>query len=417
MGANKVDILFVVDASDSMSPCFQKLRDNLRSFIQPLNQASFEIRYGLLAYNAGADGNKAIYEHTFVGGNDPSLVKSLYSSQINIDNYFTSDANKFLQALDSVRTQGDENSPLALDIASDFPFEPISDSRRVIAFFSNEKLEDGILEEEPLAEFQKVLQKMAKRKISFYGYLPACATAVMMKRLPRANIKAVPEGANCWDGIDFCQLLEQMGKSISASSLQTTREPEYQQAIYGQDRWESNVFIGTDDARREKILATGESAKLNMSKPLEWIHVKLFWKQEVDLDLHAFWGYRHSDFHVYFGQRNELDVTLDKDEGVGESGGAVGDYKEENITITSLKRVDKMIIATKNYTGDGRFSDYDGKVVVETSNGDNITVPLTSQSRDNWCVIAAIDNSNPAAPEVKNLNQTADDEPSVSDFI
>lgn len=108
---------------------------------------------------------------------------------------------------------------------------------------------------------------------------------------------------------------------------------------------------------------------------------------------------------------------MDKDEGIGESGGAVGDYKEENITITSLKRVDKMIIATKNYTGDGRFSDYDGKVVVETSNGDNITVPLTSQSRDNWCVIAAIDNSDPAAPEVKNLNQTADDEPSVSDFI
>ena len=76
-----------------------------------------------------------------------------------------------------------------------------------------------------------------------------------------------------------------------------------------------------------------------------------------------------------------------------------------------------MIIATKNYTGNGCFADYDGKVVVETSNGDNITVPLTSQSRDKWCVIAAIDNSDPAAPEVKNLNKTANKEPAVSDFI
>ena len=56
MGANKVDIVFVVDASDSMTPCFQKLRDNLRRFIQPLNQASFEIRYGLVAYNNPGQG-------------------------------------------------------------------------------------------------------------------------------------------------------------------------------------------------------------------------------------------------------------------------------------------------------------------------------------------------------------------------
>ena len=417
MGANKVDILFVVDASDSMSPCFQKLRDNLRRFIQPLNQASFEIRYGLLAYNAGADGHKAIYEHTCVCGNDPALVTSLYCPQRNPDKYFTRDADTFLRALDSIRTQGDENSPLALDIAADFPFAEIAESRRVIAFFSNEKLEDGILETEPLAKFQQVLQKIARRKISVYGYLPASNASAMMMRLPRAIIKAVDEGASCWDHVDFGQLLEQMGKSISVSSLQMVREPEYQKAIYGQDSWDPGAFVGAGDARRDKILATGESAKLNMSRPLEWIHVKLFWRQEVDLDLHAFWEKCPNNFHVYFGHKTAQDVTLDKDEGVGERGGAVGEYKEENITITSLDRIGKMLIATKNYTRQGRFADYDGKVVVETSNGDNITVPLTSQSRDVWCVIAAIDNSDPAAPEVKNLNRTTDGEPAVSDFI
>jgi hypothetical protein len=46
-----------------------------------------------------------------------------------------------------------------------------------------------------------------------------------------------------------------------------------------------------------------------------------------------------------------------------------------------------------------------------------MTVPLSSQSRDNWCVIAAIDNSDPAAPEVKNLNKTANKEPAAADFI
>lgn len=416
MGANKVDILFVVDASDSMSPCFQKLRDNLRRFILPLNQASFEIRFGLLAYNAGGDGNRAIYEHTFIGGNAATLVKELYSPNIDINKFFTNDANKFLNALDSVRTQGDENTPLALDIASDFPFNTPDESRRVIALFSNERLETGILENEPLAKFQQVLQKIAKRKIALYAYLPASNAAAMMTRLPKSIIKSVEEGPNCWNNIDFGQMLEQMGKSISTSSLQMTREPDYQKAIYGQNTWDTNVFVGDGDARRDKILATGESAKLNMSKPLEWIHVKLFWKQEVDLDLHAIYNCRQGDKHVYYSNKCEPNVVLDKDEGVGESGGAVGDYKEENITISSLQGISQMLIATKNFTGDGCFADYDGKVVVETSNGDNITVPLTSQSSDEWCVIAKIDNRHPETPEVKNLNETCDDEPEVGDF-
>lgn len=417
MGANKVDILFVVDASNSMSACFQQLRANLRSFIAPLDQASFEIRYGLLAHHAGlSDGNPA-YDNIFIGGNDTSLVTGLYSPQIDTDKYFTRDAGKFLRALESVRPGGDEDSFLALDIAADFPFEEISESRRVIAFFSDEKLEDGIRGTAPLAKFQSVLQKIAQRKISLYAYLPASNASAMMMRLPKSIIKSVEEGDGCWDHLDFGQMLEQMGKSISVSTLQMVSEPAYQKAIYGQDTWDPGAFVGAGDSRRDKILATGESAKLNMSKPLEWIHVKLFWKQKVDLDLHAFWSFRGSEFHVFYGDKRIQDVTLDKDEGIGERGGAVGAYKEENITITTLNRIGKMLIATKNYTGDGRFSDYDGKVVVETSNGDNITVPLTSQSRDNWCVIAAIDNSNPNAPEVKNLNQTTDDEPSVSDFI
>lgn len=416
MGANKVDILFVIDASDSMSPCFQKLRDNLRRFIMPLNQASFSIRFGLLAYNAGGDGRQAIYEHTFIAGNAPNLVKGLYASNPDAGKYFTSDANQFLRSLDSVRTQGDENTPLALDIASDFPFATPDESRRVIALFSNEKLETGILENEPLEKFPQVLQKIAKRKISLYAYLPASNAAAMMTRLPKSIITSVEEGANCWDKVDFGQMLEQMGKSISVSSLQMTREPEYQKAVYGQNAWDTNVFVGAGDARRDKILATGESAKLNMSKPLEWIHVKLFWQQNVDLDLHAIYSYYQDDKHVFFANRREPKVVLDKDEGVGERGGAVGRYKEENITISSLNGISQLLIATKNYTGDGCFADYDGKVVVETSNGDNITVPLTSQSRDVWCVIAKIDNSHPEAPEVKNLNRTCHSEPNVNAF-
>ena len=417
MPANKVDILFVIDASDSMTPCFQKLQQNLRRFLAPLNQASFAVRFGLLAYNMGVDGRNAIYEHTFLGGSNPQLLRGLYDATPDAAKYFTADTEAFLQALGTVRTQGDENTPLALDIAADFPFAPADESRRVIALFSNEPLEANFLEEQspqdqkPLAKFPQVLQKIAKRKISLYAYLPASDAAAMMPRLPKSIIKAIDAGPDCWDKVDFGQILEQMGKSISASTLQMTREPAYQPATYGQNRWDTNTFVSAGDARREKILATGESARLDVSRPLQWIHAKLFWRQQVDLDLHAIYLRGNNQEHVYFSHRHEPNVTLDKDEGVGESGGRVGSYKEENITIDSLDGISQMLLATKNFTESGAFADYDGKVVVETSNGDKITVPLTSQSRDTWCVIAKIDNRNPAAPEVKNLNQTTDDEP------
>ena len=259
MPANKVDILFVIDASDSMTPCFQKLQQNLRRFLAPLNQASFAVRFGLLAYNMGVDGRNAIYEHTFLGGSNPQLLRGLYDATPDAAKYFTADTEAFLQALGTVRTQGDENTPLALDIAADFPFAPADESRRVIALFSNEPLEANFLEEQspqdqkPLAKFPQVLQKIAKRKISLYAYLPASDAAAMMPRLPKSIIKAIDAGPDCWDKVDFGQILEQMGKSISASTLQMTREPAYQPATYGQDRWDTNTFVSAGDERREKI--------------------------------------------------------------------------------------------------------------------------------------------------------------------
>ena len=235
MPANKVDILFVIDASESMRPCFQKLRDNLHSFIEPLSNASFQVRFGLLAYSAGRDGNNTIYY--FYGLADQNLLQRLYSPQASDEDFFTADATRFLDALDRVPIGHDEHTPVALDTAADFPFAPPADARRVIALFTNEKLETGVLRTQGMECFPLVLRKIVQRRITLYAYLPACAGAALMTRLPRSIIKEVKTGADCWEQVDFAQILEQMGRSISASSLQTTREPEFQKAIFGQDRW------------------------------------------------------------------------------------------------------------------------------------------------------------------------------------
>ena len=237
MGANKVDILFVIDASNSMKPCFDKIKQNLRRFILPLNQASFDVRLGLLAYHSVKLGRNIGHQHFFLGGESLNLILELYKDNVNGDNYFTSNPERFLQALDAVTIKGDECTPMALDIASDFPFAPPDESRRVIILFTNEKLETGIYREKALEPFRRVLQKIAKRRIALYAYLPASRAGADMSHLPKSIIHSIEADDNCWDSLDFGQVLEQMGKSISASSLQMSREPEYEKAIYGQDKW------------------------------------------------------------------------------------------------------------------------------------------------------------------------------------
>ena len=232
------DFLFLIDASDRMKHCFQNLRDRLHRFCEPLKQAHVEIRYGLLAYNAETDGHTAIYRHTFVGGNDPVLVKDLYSPRMDPDKYFTRDVDTFLRALDSVLPQGDENWPLALDIAADFPFSDIAESHRVIAFFSNGNLDDGIRGSEPSAKFIQVASKICQRRIRLNAYISSrtwTEATEMMCDVPRSVISLVEDGDNYWDLARLEKMVDIRIPMLAVTDPIT--EPEYQKAIYGQDKF------------------------------------------------------------------------------------------------------------------------------------------------------------------------------------
>ena len=111
-------------------------------------------------------------------------------------------------------------------------------------------------------------------------------------------------------------------------------------------------------------------------------------------------------------------IQLDEDAGINETGGE----NEENITIKSLSHVEAVLIATHIYRRFGflsfgdNFAKYDGKVVLETDQGDRIEVPLDSKSVGKWCVIAEIDNSDPTEPYVINVNNVQKAEPTLKDF-
>ena len=48
-----VEIVLVIDASESMRPCFEGLARNLDQIVQPLQGFNFKVRLGLMAMSVG----------------------------------------------------------------------------------------------------------------------------------------------------------------------------------------------------------------------------------------------------------------------------------------------------------------------------------------------------------------------------
>jgi uncharacterized protein involved in tellurium resistance len=412
MPSPNVDIVFVLDASDSMKPCFDALRQHLNSILQPMQGYVNNVRFGLLAHFAAPHGGKAIYEHTFLGGQGPEMLPKLYGQGSAKDSdFFTTDGNAFSQKLGEVRLGANEEMLIALDTALDFPFGDLSNTKRVVAMFSDESLDDGLEKGKYNDKIAAIIEKIHARKIKLFTSMPGSDSLYELASADQSEIEEVTGGDGLGD-VDFAKLLAQMGKSISGSSLQASAEPSYQKAIFGQDKWGTEGRI-VDASVREQVLAVGESATLDTSKPINHINVKMNWTAAVDLDLHAFIKNTSGGFeHVFFHDKTWGDVALDYDAGVGDVAG----HNEENINISSLRSIEKVLFGTKIFKKGGSFSDYDGNVVVSTNNGDEITVPLTAKEIADWCVIAMIDNSNPESPRVVNLNKVMLDEPDLNDF-
>jgi uncharacterized protein involved in tellurium resistance len=401
MKPQNVDLVLLVDSSESMRPCFTALREHLKDLLYPLQQANFKVRFGLVAYAAAPGRGGPVYDHTFIGGSGPEMVRKLYSASPNAADFFTSDSSVVTRVLGGLEAQGNEDTLLALDIAADFPFGPPESTRRVIAVFTDEPLEAGVSEAGPMAKIPELIQKLMSRRIQLFVSAPFSSAMEQLGSLDRAEIEAV-DGGDGLKSVDFKKLLAQMGKSISVSSMQLGAEPAWKKAIFGQDRWTVDRAITA--ANRRVVLAVGESAVLDTSQPITKINVRLQWTAAVDLDLHAFLRTKDGqEQHVYFGHRAERAIKLDNDAGIGDRGG----QNEENITLTSIDGFEEILFATKIFIKGGCFADYDGRVKVETNNGDDIVVPLTSRERADWCVISKFSNS-ANGPTITNVNRVTD---------
>lgn len=236
-----VDIVFVIDASASMRPCFEQLKVHLGELLKPLGQSGLRVRLGLVAYQAGRrDDDTLLFTHWLLGGSIELLYKSPANGQSSgTDKLFTTDPARFMARLCQVEPKGDEDSLLALDVALDFPFGALSNTKRVVALFSDERFEDGVSGSNRVEKLPQLIDKIHARHVHLFCAIPEGEIAGQLAYADRSEVEFI-QGGDGLANVNFAQLLGQMGKSISVSSLQATREPSWQPALFGQDQWVSS---------------------------------------------------------------------------------------------------------------------------------------------------------------------------------
>lgn len=238
MPAENVDIVFVIDASDSMKLYIDGLRLNLQHLIAPLEQSGYNWRLGLVTHNVVRSYNVG-YNVYFSGYGEKSRysrkeqLNKLYSR--TDESFFLSNINEFKSYLNGISLKGNENTLLGIDLASDFPFRSIKNTRRVIAFFSDEKIENGGGENLNEIFVDQLIDKIMNRKILLFGFIPQSKLSALLGEAERSEISYVEPSELAH--LNFEKLLSGMGKSISASTLQSNGEEEYEQALFGEKKW------------------------------------------------------------------------------------------------------------------------------------------------------------------------------------
>lgn len=243
MPSPNVDLVFVLDASASMAPCFEQVKKHLHDVIKPMQGHVAKVNFALVAAAASQQARGVLHNiFSLVDGDlGNELVALMYKSAGGQDDargrIFTSDPDRLIRALDRVETKGDEDMLLALDFALDLPFGPVATTKRVIALFSDEPFESGVTGSESNQKLPQLIDKIQARHVQLFAAIPDGPGASQLAAVDRAELEIVGGQGGGLADVDFGVLFSQMGKSISGSSLQLTAEPAYQRALFGQDSW------------------------------------------------------------------------------------------------------------------------------------------------------------------------------------
>lgn len=232
------DVVFCIDASASMGPCFNALRQHIGKFVDGLRSNSkmtWDLRLEFIAHHASAHGGGSAHWHGSIHHDE--MITPLYAGK---GTFFTTDIEQFRSRLGRIEPKGDEATLIALDTALDLPFRSDDCCHRVIVLLTDEPLEDGQAVELQRARIADLIQKIHDLRVMLFIVAPTSDMFDELAAADRSQYQCVGGQNSGLDCVDFAKVLGAIGKSVSISNPQiASKRSEPKRALFGQDGWGS----------------------------------------------------------------------------------------------------------------------------------------------------------------------------------
>ncbi len=226
------DIVFCIDASSSMQPCFSMLQKSIGSMMAGLTggQSIWDVRFEFIAHSASANG---VVRHNSVF-ND-GAVDALYGG--GQAKFFTDSVDVFSRRLATIEMLGDEAPLMALDVALDVPWRDASKCHRVVILLTDEPFEDGVFVADQIAKLPQIINKIQDLKVLLFIVAPESGAYDQLSQVDKSEYEVLTSKNDGMQNVDFTKLLGAIGKSVSVSNLQETRPPVVERGLFGQASW------------------------------------------------------------------------------------------------------------------------------------------------------------------------------------
>ncbi len=247
-----VDLLLCLDASKSMQPCFDGVRQHLSDFVSGLSaggqqQQSLDLRVDYLAHSCGQEGAFRAESLRYRGGIE--LVRAIYSNhasatQQSSSSFFTTNMSEIERGLSGIQVVGDEAPLVALDLALDFPWRPRNKCHRVLVMMTDEPFESGTGMNYAAAsldgqrgKLSEIIDKCHALGVMLFLVAPDSDLYSQLSLVNKCQYKSVDDSGDGLRTVDFGEILSQIGKSVSVASLQSVGDGDIKRALFSQDEW------------------------------------------------------------------------------------------------------------------------------------------------------------------------------------
>ena len=261
MVRGNIDIVFVVDASGSMSPCVRGIVDNVSLLLDKLTECGFHVRLDAVIHNVSVE-HSFMLDSMHMSG--PALLDGLYRGKMG--RFFTEDVEAFKAKLDCVKTEGGKDMLMALDCALDYPFGALETTRRVVVLLSDEPFEANCNFESHARDYaeraERMILKICARHVGLFMVMPESEIAYMLSEADRSVYEMPCHSGDGLSSFDFGRFFSCLCNAISTiTSLQVaqmSKERPFEKSLFGQADFDAvNKRDSCNDAGNPKKEKSG----------------------------------------------------------------------------------------------------------------------------------------------------------------